>query len=120
MVVDGHVVGVGVVFFVGDSGYDAELFAVAFGEFAGESFGWCGEYGVVVLVFFAEFEYLVAHVGDDAQSELLCFGAFAVVVSGEGYEAFGQSDESDAECALVDDGCDGVVFAQYVGSVPEF
>ncbi len=45
----------------------------------------------------------------DSESEFLGFVAFAVVFPREGYQTFRQSDESDAECSLVDNGFDGLV-----------
>ena len=43
-----------------------------------------------------------------------------MVLAHEGYQAFGQADESDAQGALVDDGCDGVARTQLVGTVPQY
>ncbi len=42
-----------------------------------------------------------------------------MVLSCEGNETFGKSDEADAEGAVVDYGLDGVVWLEAFGSVPE-
>jgi hypothetical protein len=56
----------------------------------------------------------------DSESEFLGFVAFAVVFPREGYQTFRQSDESDAECSLVDNGFDGLVGTQFVAAYPQF
>lgn len=117
-VVHRYVVGVGVIFAVGDAGQLAELLAVGTGELAGEAFGRRGQDAVVVLVAVRELVGTVAHVGHDFQTQLLGFGRFAVVSSGEGYQTLGQTDEADAQSALVDDGGYGVVWLQLFTSQP--
>ena len=42
-----------------------------------------------------------------------------MVLADEGHEAFCQSDESDAQCTLVDYGFDGIVRIQFVGTDPQ-
>ena len=118
-VVDGHVVRVGIVLAVGDAWELAKFFLVAACEASAEAFGGCGEHAVVVLVLLAEVVDAVAHVGDDAQSEFLRLGALSMVFAGECYETFGQSDEANAEGALVDDAFDGVVGVEFFASDPE-
>ena len=50
MVVYRHMVGVGVIYLVGNSRYLTETFAVACGEFPGQSFGRSGKHREVVLI----------------------------------------------------------------------
>ena len=42
-----------------------------------------------------------------------------MVLSDKGYQTFGKTDKSDAECALIYDRLDGVVGTKRVGSVPQ-
>ena len=56
---------------------------------------------------------------DNPEAESLRFLAFAMVLADEGYEAFCEADEADAESAVVDDGLDGVVRRKLVASGPE-
>ena len=67
-VIDGHVVGVGIVVAVGDAFDDAKLLAVLLCELAGEALGGRGQYGVVVVVALTEVVDTVAHVGDNLQA----------------------------------------------------
>ena len=107
-----HMVGVGVVFLVCDSRYDAEFLPVGFGEPACEAFCRSGEHAEVVLEFFGIFVDLVSHVGDYPEAELLSFLGFPVMFADKGYESLGKSDEADSESALVDDGFNCVVFLE--------
>ena len=119
LVIHGYVVRVGVVVAVGDAGYDAELLAVLLGELAREALGRCGQHGVVVVVTLGELVHSVAHVGDNAQSQLLALLRLTVVLAREGNKAFCQSYEADAERTLVDDALHGVGGFQFVGTYPE-
>ncbi len=119
VVVDGYMVGVGVVDFVGYTGNVAECLAVFGRELAGETFGRCGKNGEVVLVALAEIVHAATHVANNPQTEGLCFFAFAVMFADEGDEAFGKADEADTECALVDYRLDGVFGGESTAAVPQ-
>ena len=62
---------------------------------------------------------LAGHVLHDAETQLLGFLAFAMVLADEGDEAFGEADETDGEGALVDDGLDGVVVVELAAAEPQ-
>ena len=119
VVVDRHVVGIGVVSAVGDAGDGAEALAVAGGELAGKPFGRGGEHGEVVAVALGEFVGARTHVADDAESQGLRLFALAMVLAGKGDEALGQTDEPDAEGPLIDDRLYGLVGAQVLGAKPQ-
>ena len=119
VVVDGHVVGVGVVVLVGDAGQDAELLLVVLGEAAGQTLGRRSQHAVVVLIALAELVDAVSHVAYDLQAQLLALLALAVVLAGEGNQTLGQTDEADAQRALVDDGGDGVVGLEVLRTHPQ-
>ena len=72
-----------------------------------------------MMVFLAELVDAVSHVGDDLESQLLRFLRLAMVLADESYEAFRQSDESDSEGTLVNDGLDGLVRFEVLASNPE-
>ena len=72
-----------------------------------------------MLVGLGEAVDLLRHVGDDPQAELLRLVALAMVLATEGDQALGKADEADGEGALVDDGLDGVVVIQFLGTQPE-
>ena len=55
----------------------------------------------------------------DAEAELLGFFAFAMMVTGQGDKALGQTDETDAEGAVVDDRFDGAVGVEGIGAGPQ-
>ena len=69
-----------------------------------------------MLVAVREFVHTVAHIGDDAESQLLCFVAFAMVFAYQGNQTFGQPDEADSQRALVDDRSNGVVRLQILAT----
>ena len=60
-----------------------------------------------------------AHVGDYAKSKLLRVLALAMMLAGEGYETFGQTYKSDAECTLIDDALYGIGRSEILGTVPQ-
>ena len=119
LVVYRHVVGVGIVVAVCNAWDDAKLLAVLLGKLAAQALGWGSQHGVVVVIFLAEFVGTVAHVGHNLQTQLLSFLALAVVLADERLEALCQSDESDAQCTVVDDALDGVRRLQLVSAHPE-
>ena len=53
------------------------------------------------------------------QSELLRLLVFAVVLAGKGYKAFGQTDETYAECAVIDYRLYGFFGTEFGGAVPQ-
>ncbi len=112
-------VGVSVINLVGYTGDFAERAAVTRCEFARETFGRCGKYREVVVIPLRELIGAGTHVGDYSQPETLRFVAFAVMFACQGDKALGKADESDTECALIDDAFDCVVGAERVGSVPQ-
>ena len=71
-----------------------------------------------MVVAFRELVCLASHVAHNAQTELLAFLRLSVVFAGECHKAFSQADESDSECALVDNALYGLVGFQLVASVP--
>ena len=58
-----------------------------------------------------------AHMRDDSQAKALGLLVFAVVLAYKGDETFGQTDEADAEGAVVDDRLDGVGGLELVAAV---
>ena len=120
LVVHGHMVRVGVVVAVGDAWQRAKLLAVFLGELSRQSFGRCGEDAVIVLVLLAEVLGAVAHVGHDFDAQLLRLFRLSVVLSHECHETFRQSDEADAQGALVDDALYGVVRLEPFAAAPQF
>ena len=119
LVVYRYVVGVGVIVSVGDTWDTAELLAVFLGEFTTETFCRCGKHGVVMVIPFAEVVYTLTHIIDDFQSQFLTLLTLSMVLACQGYKTFCQSDEADAERALVDDTLNGVVGLQFVGTDPQ-
>ena len=109
LVVHGHVVGVGIVVLVSNAGNDAELLLVILGEAARKTLGRSGQNAVVMLVAVAELQHTVAHVGNDLQAQFLTLLALAMVLAGEGNEALCQTDETNTQCTLVDNGSYGGV-----------
>ena len=109
VVVDGDMVGVGVVDFIGNAGDYAERFTVLGGEFTRKAFGGSSENGEIVVVSFGEFVSTASHVRDDAKAEFLRVIGFAMVLAGKRDEALSETDKSNAESALVDDRFDSVV-----------
>ena len=107
-VVDGHMVGVGIVVAVCDAGNAAELLAVLLGELAAETLGRRSQYRIVMVIALTELVDAVAHVCDNPQAQLLRLLALAVMLARQCHKTFGQSDESDAERALVDDRLHGI------------
>ena len=107
-VIHRYVVGVGVIVAVGDARYASEFLSVLLCEFSAEAFRRCGEYGVVMMITFAEVVYALSHVFDNFQAQFLALFAFPVVFSCQCHQAFCQSDESDAKCSLVDNAFDGI------------
>ena len=119
LVIHRYVVGVGVVVAVGDAGDATKLLAVFLGEFSAEAFCGCGEHGVVVVIPLTEVVHSLAHVSDNPQTQFLTLLAFAVVLACQGHQTFCQTDEADAQGALVDDTLDGIVGLQFVGTDPQ-
>ena len=119
LIVNRHVVAVGIVDLVGHAGDFSEVFAVATGKLAAESLGRSGQHAVVVLVALAKLVDTVAHIGHDADAQLLSLVALAMVVSREGDQAFCQTDEADTQRALVDDALDLVIRAELAGTIPQ-
>ena len=72
-----------------------------------------------MLVGLGEAVDLLRHVGDDPQTQLLRLVALAVVLAAQGDQALRKADETDGEGALVDDGLDGIVVVQFLGTQPE-
>ena len=72
-----------------------------------------------MVVALAEVVDAVAHIGDDAQSQLLCLVALAVMMADECHETFCQPDEADAQRTLIDDALHRVVGAQLVAAYPQ-
>ena len=119
LVIDRHVVAVGIIDFVGHSGDFAEVLAVTTGELARETLGRRCQHTVVVLVALAELVDTVAHIGDNLDTQLLCLVALAVMMAHEGNQALGKADKADAQGALVDDTFHTVVGAEFAGTVPQ-
>ena len=119
LVIDRHMVAVGVINLVGHTGNLAKVLAVAARELAGKPLcGRCQD-AVVVAVTLAELVGTVAHIGDDLDAQLLRLVALAVVMSREGNQAFGQADKTDGQSPLVDDTLDLVVGAELAGAIPQ-
>lgn len=119
LVVNRHVVRVGIVCLVCHALDLAETLLVDTGEAAREALSWGSEDGIVVLIAVAELVGLLLHGADDTETELLSLVALAVVLATEGNQTLCQADESDTERTLVDDWCDGVVWTEGRGTVPE-
>ena len=119
MVVHGHVVRVGVVIAVCDTRQYAVLLAVEFGESAAQALGGSSQNAVVMLILLAELVGTVAHIGDDTQTQLLCLVALAMMLSYQGNQTLGQSDESDTQCSVIDNGSYGIVGAQLLAVYPK-
>ena len=73
VIVNRHMIGVGVIYFVGHPGNYAEAFAVFCGELARQPLCGCGQHGIVVMIRFAEFVDAAAHVRHNAETQLLRF-----------------------------------------------
>ena len=112
-------VGVGIVVLVGNAGDDAELLLVILGEAAGKTLGRSCQHAVVVLIAVAELHNTVPHVGNNLQTQFLTLLALAMVLAGEGYKALCQTDETDTQCTLVDNGSDGVVGRKVLAAYPQ-
>lgn len=56
----------------------------------------------------------------NAKAEFLSLVAFAMVLADKSHETFGQTDETDAEGAVIDDRLDGVGRFQYIRTIPQF
>ena len=119
LVVNGHMVGVGIVVLVSNAGDDAELLLVELGKAAGKTLGRSGQNAVVMLVAVAELQHTVAHVGDYLQTQFLTLLALAVVLASEGDKALCQTNETDTQCTLVDDGGDSLVGSKVLATYPQ-
>ena len=119
LVIDRHVVAVGVVDLVGHAGDFAEVFTVAAGKLSAKALGWRGEHTVVVLIALAEVVDALTHVTDDFQAQLLRLVALAVVMADKGYQTLGKANIADAQRALVDDALYLVTGFEFVGAYPE-
>lgn len=116
---NGNVVRVRVIVLVGYALDDAERAFVLFRELARQTFGRCGKNTEIVLIAFREFVGTVAHVGNDFQAQLLAFFAFSVVFARKCHQTFCQSDEADAQRALIDDAFYRVVRLKFFRTVPQ-
>ena len=119
LVIDGHMVAVGVIDLVGHTGNLAEVLAVAAGEFAAETLGGRGKDTIVVLVALAELVNAVAHIGNDLDTQLLCLVTLTVVMSREGNQTLSKANEANAQRTLVDDALHLVVGLEFAGTVPQ-
>ena len=119
LVVNRHVITVGVVNLVGYTGNLAKVLAVATCKLAAETLGWSCKDAVVVLVQLAVLVDALTHVRDNFQSQFLAFLALTVMLACEGNEALGKSNETNTQCALVDDTLDGVGGLEVLASVPQ-
>ena len=106
-IIYGHMIGVGIVVAVSDTGNDAELFAVLLREFTAQALSRRGQHAVVVVVALAEVVDTLTHVSYYLQAQLLTLLALTVVFARQCYQTLGPSDEADAQRALVDDALDG-------------
>ena len=118
-VVNGHVVRVCVIVAIGNTRNHAKLLAVFLCELSAQSLGWCGQHAVVMMVALAEFVRALAHVSYYLQSQLLRFLTLAMMLTGECNQCLGQSDETDAQCSLIDNALDGIHWLQLVGTNPQ-
>ena len=119
LVVNGHVVRVGVIVAIGNTWNHAKLFAILLCEFSAQSLGWCGQHAVVMVESLAELIHALAHVSYYLKSQLLSLFALAVVLAYKRYQTLSQSDESDAQCTLIDNALDGIQWLQLVGTYPQ-
>ena len=119
LVIDGHVVGVRIVVTIGHTGDDAKLLAVLLRELAAQALCRRCQHGVVMMILVAEVVDALAHVAHDLQSQLLRLLTLTVVLASQGHQTLGQTDEADAQRALVDDALDGVGRLQLVSTDPE-
>ena len=118
VIVHRHMIGVGVIYLVCNSRNFAESLAVASCETAGETLGRSCQNRVVVLVLFAVVVHAAAHVAYYAQTQCLCFLAFAVVFAYKGDKTFRQTDEAYAQGALVYYGLDCILWFEFFASDP--
>ena len=119
LVIDRNVVAVGVINLIGHTRDFTEILAVATGEFSTETLGWRRKHTVVVLITFTEFVDAVAHVGDNLKPQLLSLVALAMMMSNKGNQALSQSNEANAQGALVDDTLHLVVRTKLAGAIPQ-
>ena len=110
---------VSVVILVCNARDDTELLLVATSEAACKAFCRCCEHAEVVLVCLAELVYLASHEVYDTETEFLCLGRLAMVLSNQCDKGLSQSDESDTECTVVDYRLDSVIFTELIAVDPE-
>ena len=70
-------------------------------------------------VLLAELTHLILHECNDAESQLLCFGRFSMMLAAKGDKRFCKTDEADAECSVVDHSLDGVVLSEFLAVKPQ-
>ena len=70
-------------------------------------------------VFLAIFSHLVLHEGHDAQTKLLSLGRLSVVLAAKSDEGLCKTDESDAECTMIDDRLDAVILSKLLAVKPQ-
>ena len=119
LIVYWNVVGISIVVAVGHARDNTKLLAVFLCKLTAESFGWCGENRVVVMILLAESVGSVAHICHNLESEFLCFLAFTMVVTNKGYKAFCQTDKAYTQSSMVDDTFYRFFWFQFLGTYPE-
>ena len=119
LVVDGHMVGVGVVVLVGYTRNYAKLLLVELGEATRKSLGRSCQHAIVVLEAVAELNNTVAHIGNNLQTEFLTLLALAMVLASECDKTLCQANEANTQCTLIDDRCDRVVGREVLATNPE-
>ncbi len=97
-----HMERVGVVFAVGHARNHAVFFLVDFHEAAGKALRRRRQQGEVQAGLGGFVVHALAHVADNPEAELLACLALAVMLARQGLEGFGQADEADAQCAVLE------------------
>ena len=101
LVVNGHMVRVGVVILVGHTRDDAIALLVDAGETSRQTFGRSSKHRVVVLVAIGELADLLLHEGDDLKTKFLSLVTLAMMMTTKGNQV-PQSGQLQRECRWSD------------------
>ena len=72
-----------------------------------------------MLIAVAKLHNTVAHVGDNLQTQFLALLALAMVLASEGDKTLCQTNETNTQCTLVDDGGNGLVRREVLATDPQ-
>ena len=111
--------GVGIIFTVGHAGNHAETLLIQTDEASGQPFGRRGDNREIQPGFPHLLIRPVADMPDNALAQLLRGFGFAMVLTDQGLETFGQPNEADGQRAVLEDFTHLVIRSELVGIDPD-